>query len=263
MVAPHRVRAYILRHLYEIWATFDRKLDIIFWPTIDLLIFGFLTVYIQRFEVEAKFAGAIIGGLILWTLIYSIQRDISVSLLEDTWSRNLYNLFSTPLKVSEVILGVLGLSFFKAVLTIIFVTLLAVGIFNFNIFSVGPVVVFFILNVFVFGWSFGFMTASLIFKFGLKVQIFAWSLIAVIYPISGVFYPLNVLPDSLAKVSRVLPISYVFEGLRGLIISGKSPDAGDLVIIAVLNLAYLLIGIWLFVLGFRAAKRRGWFIHPT
>lgn len=263
MIAMHRVQAYMLRHIYEIIATFDRKFDIVFWPTVDLLVFGLLSVHIQRTTSSSQLAGAIIGGLILWSLVYSVQRDISVSLLEDAWCRNLYNLFATPLTISEMLAGTLGLSFLKALVTMAFTTILAALLFGFNLFALGPVLAFYILNIFVFGWAFGLMTASLIFRFGTRVQIFAWSLIAVIYPVSGVFYPLTVLPAWLAVAARLLPVSYIFEGLRDIILRAQSPPASDFVVIVVLNLCYLAFGIWLFVRGFRSAKKRGWFIHPS
>src|SRR3989344_2919963 len=136
MISRHRIKAYMLRHVYEMWATFDRKFDIIFWPTIDLLIFGLLSIHVQKLSTQANLSGAIIGGLILWTLVYSVQRDISVSLLEDAWSRNLYNLFSTPLKAGEMLIGVMLLSIGKAIITVSFVTLLAWGLFGFKLFSV-------------------------------------------------------------------------------------------------------------------------------
>ena len=263
MIAPHRVGAYMLRHVYEIWATIDRKFDIIFWPTIDLLIFGLLSVHIQKLNVQAGVAGAIIGGLILWSLVYSVQRDISVSLLEDAWSRNLYNMFSTPLKASEMLTGQILLSLGKALITASFVTLLAWKLFGFNLFSVGPIIIFYIINIFVFGWAFGCFTASIIFRFGSRLQIFAWSLIAVFYPISGVFYPLSVLPSWLVSIAKFLPLSYIFEGLRGVIVEGRRPAAADLEMLIVLNVIYLALGIWAFMAGFKNAKDRGWFIHPS
>ena len=263
MISPHRVKAFILRHIYEIWATFDRKFDIIFWPTIDLLIFGLLGLQIQKLSIQSGIAGSIIGGLILWTLVYSIQRDISVSVLEDAWSRNIFNLFSTPLKPSEIVIGLILLSISKALLTLSFVTMLAWGIFGFNLFSAGPTVIFYIFNIFIFGWAFGFMTSALIFRFGSRVQIFAWSLIAVIYPISGVYYPVDILPGPLVTAARFLPVSYIFEGLRSILLNGQAPAEKSFVVIGFLNLFYLVIGISLFVLGFRSAKNRGWFIHPT
>ncbi len=263
MIAPRRIKAYMLRHVFEIWATVDRKFDIIFWPTIDLLIFGFLSVHIQKISVQAGAAGAIIGGLILWTLVFSIQRDISVSVLEDAWTRNLYNLFSTPLHAAEVLIGLVLLAICKAIITITFVTLLAWGLFDFNLFSIGPSIFFYIFNIFVFGWAFGCMTVSLIFRFGLRLQIFAWSMIAVLYPISGVFYPLSTLPAVLADIARLLPLSYIFEGLRGAIANQQSLNAGDMSMIVVLNAIYLSLGIWAFITGFRSAKNRGWFIHPS
>src|SRR3990167_5062945 len=117
-VTLHRIGAFLLRHWYEVVATIDRKIDIFFWPTVDLLGYGLLTVYINKLNSYAGLAASIIGGLILWSLVYSIQRDITVSLLEDAWSRNLYNLFSSPLTPEEVVLGTLILSVIKAVITL-------------------------------------------------------------------------------------------------------------------------------------------------
>jgi ABC-2 type transport system permease protein len=146
---------------------------------------------------------------------------------------------------------------------VVFVTLLAWALFGFHLFALGWIVAVYIFNVFIFGWAFGCITSSLIFRFGARVQIFAWSLIAVIYPISGVFYPLSVLPPVLADLARLLPVSYIFEGLRQIIITGQAPELSSLFWILALNLLYLAFGIGMFLLGFRHAKNRGWFIHPT
>lgn len=263
MIRSHRIKAFLLRHLYEIRATLDRKADIFFWPVIDLLAFGLLAVYINRFDVNPGITGVIIGGLIFWSLVYNIQRDITVSILEEAWSRNLYNLLSTPLQVSEIILGTLILSGFKAIISAVVILVLAASLFGFNLLALGGVMAFYIISIFVFGWAFGYLTSALIFRFGLRLQILAWSLIAVIYPISGVFYPLSVLPEWLASIARAFPISHVFEGLRAIILTGQYPSAEQILIITILDLVYLIVGIWLFVLGFRNAKARGWFIHPA
>ena len=259
----HRVRAFLLRHWYEVVATIDRKVDIIFWPTIDLVAFGFLTIYMNKLNYQSGFAGAILGGLILWTLVYNIQRDITVSLLEDAWSRNLYNLFSSPLKAEEVVLGSLILSFLKASITIVVLLLIAAGLFGFNLFTYGLPIVFFILNIFIFGWAFGYITASVVLRFGTKVQILAWSLIAILYPISGVFYPLDTLPVFLANIAKIFPVSHIFEALRAMILHGARPEMGTMLTIFILNFIFLSIGIFLFMRGFRSAKARGWFIHPS
>ena len=172
-------------------------------------------------------------------------------------------MFSSPLRLSEVIFGTLVLSILKALLSILIMLFLAYGLFGFNLTNYGwGAIAFYIFNMFIFGWAFGFFTASLIFRFGTKVQALAWSLILLIYPISGVFYPLDTLPSFLARVARFLPISYIFEGLRSIIVS--DPVAGFSVwfLILTLNLAYLALGVWLFVSGFHKAKERGWFINP-
>ncbi|HEU0085508.1 MAG TPA: ABC transporter permease [Candidatus Paceibacterota bacterium] len=259
----YRIKAFIFRHWYEVVATIDRKVDIFFWPTIDLLGFGLLTAYIDKLEVGVGVAGAILGGIILWSLVYNIQRDISVSLLEEAWSRNLYNLFSSPLLISEVVIGALLMSFLKSIVTISLLLFIASGLFGFNLLALGWQVAFFLLNVFIFGWAFGFITSALIFRFGIRVQVLAWSLIAVIYPISGVIYPLDTLPPFLAFIAKLLPLSHIFEALRGIIINGTAPESSALLISLSLNIVFLSSGIALFVAGFNNAKKRGWLIHPS
>ena len=263
MITFHRIQGFLLRHWYEILASMDRKVDIFFWPTIDLLTFGLLTVYIDKLQVETGVATAILGGLILWTLVYNIQRDITVSLLEDACSRNLYNMFSSPLSVGEVIIGTLFLSLLKVILTISFLLFLAWNLFSLDLFSYGYIIAFFVFNIFVFGWAFGYITSSLIFRFGTRIQTIAWSLIALLYPISGVFYPLDTLPHFLVQIAKLFPVSYIFESMRSIVLEGGTPEFSILVTIVFLNLLYFLIGIFLYIVGFNHAKSRGWFIHPS
>lgn len=263
MMARHRIQAFLLRHVYEIWRSIDRKADILFFPLIDLLVFGFLTLYIEKLNLELGLAGAILGGVIFWNLVYNITRDIAFSLLDDAWSRNLYNLFSSPLKLSELITGMLILSLAKGLVTSTVVLALGYGLFHFNLFAIQGFAFFYLFNIFVFGWAFGFLTTSIILRFGTKAQAMAWSLILVLYPISGVYYPISILPSALAFVAKFFPISYIFTGLRDLIVSQTPPPGSDLVIIILLNSLYLIFGVWLFIKGLNNAKNRGWFIHPS
>ena len=261
-IKTNRVRAFLLRHIYEIWGSIDRKADIFLFPVIDILVFGLLTTYIEKFQLKSGIAGAIMGGIILWTLVYNITRDISFTLLEDAWNRNLYNMFSSPLQLSEVVAGTLIISVLKALAAIGVMLALAYGLFGFNLFQAGLFAAFYILNIFMFGWAFGFFTSSLILRFGTKVQAVSWSLILLIYPISGVFYPLSVLPPFLATVARFFSLSYIFEGLREILVNGTMPSGPDVILILVLNAVYLVFGVFMFVTGFRNAKNRGWFINP-
>lgn len=259
----NRIYGFVTRHVYEVRASIDRKVDVFFWPTIDLLIFGLLSVYVEDSNQKADFAGAIIGALIFWTLIYNIQRDIAISFLDDAWSRNLFNLLASPLSLGEMVVSILILSLLKALVSVTFITFLASLLFHFNLLSLGPIIFFYALNVFIFAWGFGFFTAAIIFRFGTRVQSVAWSLVAIIYPISGVFYPVAILPHPLPEIAHALPISYIFEGLRKIIVTGGSPAVADYWYILGLNSLYLTVGVILFVKAFQHAKSRGWFIHPT
>ena len=146
MIRFYRIKAYILRHLYEIAGSIDRKFDVFLFPTIDLLVLGLLTSYIEKFNVQNGIGSMIIGGVILWSLVYNIQRDISFCILEDAWSRSLFNMLASPLKMSEMIIGTLILSVVKALLTVAFMLFLAFSLFHFNIFQYGWIIGFYIFT---------------------------------------------------------------------------------------------------------------------
>lgn len=262
MIAVHRIKAFLLRHMYELWKSIDRKADIVFFPTIDLLVFGLLTVYIDKIDANLGLAGVILGGVIFWNLLYNIVRDIAFSLLDDAWSRNLYNFFSTPLNLQELIIGMLILSAFKALIMTAVVVLLGWGIFGFNLFG-SAIVMVYLFGLFIFAWGFGFFTTSIILRFGLRAQALAWSLILLIYPVSGVYYPISVLPPLFSFIAGFLPASRVFTGLRHVILGQDFAHAQNLLIILLLDLVYLALGLYAFVRGFKSAKARGWFIHPS
>lgn len=259
----HRIRAFIYRHWLEIKHSVDRKADIIFFPIIDILVFGFLTTYINRSSDQIGLAGALLGGIIFWTLLYNIQRDISFSLLDDVWTRNIFNFYSSPLQLIEVILGTLSLSVIKALISTIIIVALAASVFGFNILSLGPALAFYILSIFVFAWAFGFFTAGIILRFGTRAQAVSWSLVLLIYPFSGALYPTSVLPPVMADLARLLPVSYVFENLRNFFLGQASLTANDVILISVLNIIYITAAIIFYVRGHRSAKDRGWFVHPV
>jgi ABC-2 type transport system permease protein len=263
MFKMHRVNAFLYRHWLELRASIDRKADVFFFPVIDILVFGFLATYISSNEGTKGVAAAILGGIIFWTLVYNIQRDIPFSLLDDAWSRNIFNFYASPIKLSEILVGTLILSVIKALISTFVIVVLAAGLFKFNLFAMGPVLAFYVINIFLFGWTFGFFTSGIVLRFGTKAQAVSWSLVLLIYPFSGALYPLSVLPPWMETAAKLLPLSYIFEGVRGFFFSGSTLPTSSAIAIITLNLVYLALGVTYYINGHKAAKNRGWYVNPT
>ena len=259
----YRIMGFLYRHWLEIKASMDRKADVFFFPIIDILVFGFLSSYVAQGQGRPGLAAGILAGIVFWTLLYNLQRDMTFSLLDDVWSRNIFNLYSSPLRLSEIIAGTLLLSILKSLLTATVITIITASLFHLPLLSMGPRLVWYLLQLFIFGWSFGFFTSGIILRYGTRAQALAWSLILILYPFSGALYPISVLPHPIAAVAQFIPVSFVFEAVRSFFQSGHGIAGGANVWMAVLNILYLLVSILFYIKGHKKAKARGWFVHPT
>src|SRR5215211_2109375 len=252
-----RVYAIILRYLYGIPHDVPRLFDIFFWPLIDLFVWGFLTVYLAQARGGGFVALSwLIGGIIFWTLLYRSSQDVAVQMLEDIWARNFLNLFASPLGLSEFVAALLIVATFKVLLTFAVLVVLAYAFYAFNIFTLGLHLLPFLLVLFVFGWAMGLVVAALIVRFGSRIQIFAWGAAFLIQPVSAVFYPLDILPAPLQAVARLNPVTYVFEGMRAVLLTGEFA-VDQLLFALALTAVALAFSIWLFAAYFDQARERG------
>lgn len=253
----HRIFALFTRNIYLYKRSFPRMLEIFYWPLLDLLVWGFLTVYLTRGQENFPgFVAFFIGALILWDILWRAQTGISVSFLEDIWSKNLLNLFTSPLKPEEYIIALMMVGTVKLVVIAAIMTFLAWLVYSFNIFVIGISLVPFVLNLLVLGWAIGIFTIALILRFGQEAEVLAWALGFLFLPISAVFYPVSVLPPFVQAIARCVPSSYVFEGMRTVIASGKFP-LHDLMWAVGLNTLYILFSFFFFRRIFNLIKRKG------
>lgn len=254
---PNRILAVFLRQLFLYRRSFTRLLDVFYWPTVDLILWGFITLYLER-ESQAvpHYVSFFLGGLILWNILLRAQQGLSVSFLEDIWARNLLNLFASPLKISEYLLGLVLVSVVKVLLASVVMTALAALLFDFHLLSLGGPLFLFVLNLCALGWAIGLVTMAGILRFGQEAEILAWALSLLFLPVSAVFYPVEVLPSFLQKVAALVPSSYVFEGMRALLLKGVLKGE-TLLKASFLNLLYLLASYLLFMKVYRGALHRG------
>jgi ABC-2 type transport system permease protein len=220
----HRIHALVVRHLYLYRRSLPRMMEIFYWPFLDLVIWGFITVYLTKFE--GQIPGGVtffLGALILWDILFRSQQGVTISFLEEIWARNLMNLFASPLKPSEFLAATMVMSLFK-VLAVSVVMVVCAGLFySYNIFVIGLWLIPFVLNLVMTGWIIGVLTTALIMRFGQEAEVLAWSMVFLFQPISCVFYPIEVLPGWLQAIAWMNPAAHVFEGMRAVLSSSVSP----------------------------------------
>lgn len=252
-----RVWGLCLRHLYVMRSSPVRLIEMAYWPTVQMIMWGFITTFfLQHSSWLAQAAGALIGAVLLWDVMFRGNLGVSVSFLEEMWARNLGHLFVSPLRPYEFIVALTAMSAIRTVLGILPAALLAIPFYGFNIFSMGlPLVAFFTLLL-VMGWCVGLGVSSLVLRFGLGAESLAWVLIFAFAPLSGIYYPIETLPGWLQPVAYAFPASHVFEGMRGVLFDGVFLW-GHFWSALALDGLYLGLTAALFLGVFRIARRKG------
>jgi ABC-2 type transport system permease protein len=254
----HRIVAVCLRYLYLYKRSAPRLMEIFYWPLLDLMLWGFITLYLAKYKQNLpNFAAFLLGALILWDILFRSQQGISVSFLEDVWSRNFLNLFASPLRPGEYLVSLMVMSVFKIVIAGTVMSLLAWLFYSFNFFLIGISLVPFILSLVMLGWAIGIVTMSFILRLGQEAEILAWGIGLLFQPVSAVFYPVSVLPGFLRVIARAVPSSYVFEGMRTVISSGSRFPLKPLSVSLALSAAYLAGALVLFHFTFQSVRKKG------
>ena len=213
----HRIQALLMKYWYISLNSLDRVFDIFYWPMIDLFLWGFASYYIESLA-DVNVLSMLIGGAVIWIFLWRSAQDVTVFVLEDFWSRNLYNLFTSPLRVTEMIIALVIFSTARAVVAFLFLIVMAYLLYSFSIVSIGYLnFALFVVLLMIFGYAVGLFITSFIFKYGSRIQVFAWSVVWILQPFSAVFYPVAALPPWAQKVAVILPTTYVFEAMRAVL----------------------------------------------
>jgi ABC-2 type transport system permease protein len=253
----HRIAALVARHLYLYRRSMPRIMEIFYWPFLDLVIWGFITMYLAKYQPQVPgFITFFLGALILWDMLFRSQQGITISFLEELWARNLMNLFASPLSPAEFLAATIAMSIFKVTCVSIVMGICAWLFYGYNVLVMGLWLLPFVVNLVITGWVIGVLTTSLIMRFGQEAEILAWSLVFLFQPISCVFYPLEVLPHWLQLVAWMNPAAHIFEGMRGVLSEGMVPFA-HLAWAGGLNAALLVMTIILFYKTFAYCKVQG------
>lgn len=252
-----RIKAIIFRQIYNWRHNFDRLSDSFYWPAIDIILWGFTSIYIKKQSPNTPFIIiALLTGIVFWLIIWRAQYEITINLLTEIWDKNLVNIFASPLTIGEWIVSVILLGLIKMFLSVAFAVTLAFLLYKANIFLFGFYLIPFVISLLFTGWFAGFIVAGLIIRFGAKIQTLAWVGVTVLMPFSAVFYPLATLPSWAQKIAALVPSSYVFEGMREILFTGAL-SYDKLFVSFALNIVYLILSIWFFVYMFNKSRELG------
>ena len=251
-----RIWGLLYRHLALYRRSWPRLLELAYWPTLQMCIWGFTSsFFLTRGGGPLIAAGALLGGVLLWEVALRSQMGVSITFLEEIWSRNLGHVFVSPVRPWEMVVAMFAMSVLRMLAGVLPAALLAYVLYAFNLFRLGPALVLFTACLMVMGWAVALGVVSLILRHGLGAEALAWALLFGLAPLSAVFYPVSVLPSWLQPVALALPSTHVFEGMRAALAGTMRWD--HLAWAVGLDAAWLGIGVLLFAAQFRAARARG------
>ena len=257
----NRIYGLLLRHIYLILSSFPRTLDLVYWPSIQLILWGFIAKF---FELNSNYysdtVGVILTAAILYDFLFRTSIGFNIMFLEEIWSRNFTNLFISPIKIKEIISSLTIAAIMRTLIGIIPISLLAVPFFGVSIFNIGTPIIFLLLNLYLFGVTLGLIVSSGLMRFGPSFENIAWATLFLLAPLGCVYYPLEILPSWLQVISNLLPLVHIFEEMRNILIN-QEVNIQKIIISTIITLIYFIIGSSLFYISYYSARKRGILIN--
>ncbi len=251
-----RAAAVVLRQFYLMRGSLSRVFPLFAWVGIDIVLWGFMSRYLNTVASGHNFVPALLGAVLLWDFFTRVMQGVTMAFFEDVWSRNFLNVFASPLSIPEYLGGLVISSVATSFVGLVVMLLVSTAVFGLSFAVYGATIIPFVLVLFLFGIALGIVGCALVLRLGPAAEWFIWPIPAVLSPFIGVFYPLSTLPRWMRLVSRFLPPSYVFEGLRKVVAGGAAPGT-PLLWGACMAAAYIFGACWIFLRVHRHAVRTG------
>jgi len=257
MFSFRRTSAIVLRQFFLMQGSPARVVPMFAWVAIDMITWGFITKYLNAVSGSGfNFVPSLLGAVLLWDFFTRVMQGGTTTFFEDVWSRNFLNVFATPLSISEYVSGLMLSSIATSSIGLVVMLVLATAVFGLSFFFYGLLLIPYLLLLFIFGIALGVFGCGVVLRLGPASEWLIWPMPALISPFAGVFYPLSTLPAWMRAISRLLPPSYVFESMRGIVLKrAVSPYA--LLWGAALDLIFLTLASWFFRAIYRHAVRTG------
>ena len=251
------VAAIALRQYYLMRSSPTRALPIVIWVAVDIILWGFISRYLNSVSATGiNFTAVLLGAVLFWDFFIRVMQGVTLTFFEDVWSRNFVNIFATPLLISEYLTGLVVSSIATSVVGLAVMLALATAVFGLNFLSFGLLLAPYLLVLFLFGIALGVLASAMVLRLGPASEWLVWPIPALLSPFAGVFYPLSVLPRWMQAVGHLLPPSYVFASMRSAL-AGQGYSSGPLASGIALALIDILLASWLFLRIYGYAVRTG------
>ena len=257
----NRIYGLFLRHFYLITRSFPRILDLIYWPTIQILLWGFISKFFSTYsDYYNNTVGVILTCAILYDFLFRSSISFNMLFLEEIWSRNFTNLFIAPMRISEIITSLVITALIRTLLGLIPAILLTSPIFGISILDLGVPLFFLFLSLYIFGITLGLFVSAGLLRFGPSFENIAWSSLFLLAPLGCIYYPIETLPQFFQDLAKALPLVYIFEEARNILVN-QSFNYESIFQAFYLNIIYLVVGISLFYYSFSQARKKGSLIN--
>jgi ABC-2 type transport system permease protein len=252
-----RVAAIVLRMMYLYRGSPQRVFPIFVWVAVDILLWGFLTRYLNSVSrADFNFVPALLGAVLLWDFLTRVMQGVTMTVFEDVWSRNFLNFFATPLRTSEYLTGMVAAAVITSLLSLVVMVVFARTAFGLSFLTYGVALAPFLMVLFLTGIALGVAASAIVIRLGPASEWLIWPIPMLISPFAGVFYPVTVLPGWMQAIAAILPPAYVFEGMRA-VVAGSPPPWGRLALGGGLAVVYLVLACVFFFSMYGAVIRTG------
>ena len=257
----HKIYGLSLRHIYLIKSSFPRILDLIYWPSIQIFLWGFISKF---FTMDSAYysntVGVILTAAILYDFLFRASISYNMMFLEEIWSRNFTNLFIAPIKISEIIAALTLTAIIRTSIGLIPAALLAIPLFGVSVFNLGPPLILLLLSLYIFGITLGLLVTSGLIRFGPAFENIAWASLFFLAPLGCIYYPIEILPEWLQIIANILPLVHIFEEMRNILINNTVNYYEIYKSISISSL-YFILGVIIFYLSYYGARVRGTLIN--
>ena len=257
----NKIFALSLRHIYLIKGSFPRILDLIYWPTIQIFLWGFISKFFTlNSSLYENTVGIILSAAILYDFLFRSSISYNMMFLEEIWSRNFTNLFIAPIRISEIIAALTLTAIFRTLIGLVPAALLAIPFFGVSIFKIGTPLIFLLITLYIFGVTLGLLVTSGLIRFGPSFENIAWASLFFLAPLGCIYYPIEILPNWLQIIAKLLPLVHIFEEMRNILIY-DIVNYSQILKAILISFLYFMTGIIVFYLSYNGAKNRGTLIN--
>ena len=257
----HKIYALCLRHIYLISNSLPRIIDLIYWPTVQIFLWGFISKFFTlNSEYYSNTVGVILTAAILYDFLFRVSISYNIMFLEEIWSRNFTNLFIAPIKISEMIASLTITAVFRSLIGLVPAALLAIPFFGVSVFEIGPALIALLFSLYIFGVTLGLLVTAGLLRFGPSFENIAWASLFFLAPLGCIYYPVEILPKIFQSIAYALPLVYIFEETRSILVNSEV-NYENILNALYLNTFYLILSIFVFYYSFDKAREKGTLIN--